>query len=32
MRKTANKQKLGQQRAYSRKHSVTNNTIPPLVK
>lgn len=32
MKKTANKQKLGQQRAYSRKHSVTNNTIPPLVK
>lgn len=32
MRKTVNKQKLGQQRAYSRKHSVTNNTIPPLVK
>lgn len=32
MKKTANKQKLGQQRAYSRKRSVTNNTIPSLVK
>ena len=32
MRKTANKQLIGMQRAYSRKHSINNNTIPPLVK
>lgn len=32
MRKTANKQLIGMQRAYSRKYSINNNTIPPLVK
>lgn len=32
MRKTANKQSIGMQRAYSRKYSERNNTIPPLMK
>lgn len=32
MRKTANKQLIGMQRAYSRKYSERNNTIPPLMK
>lgn len=32
MRKTANKQSISMQRAYSRKYSERNNTIPPLMK
>lgn len=32
MKKTANKQLIGMQRAYSRKYSEKNNTIPPLMK
>lgn len=32
MKKTANKQSIGMQRAYSRKYSERNNTIPPLMK
>lgn len=32
MRKTANKQSINMQRAYSRKYSERNNTIPPLMK
>lgn len=32
MRKTANKQLIGMQRAYSRKYSERNNTIPSLMK
>lgn len=32
MRKTANKQSISIQRAYSRKYSERNNTIPPLMK
>ena len=32
MRKTANKQLIGMQRAYSRKYSERNNTIPHLMK
>lgn len=32
MKKTANKQLIGMQRAYSRKYSERNNTIPPLMK
>ena len=32
MKKTANKQLIGMQRAYSRKYSKRNNTIPPLMK
>ena len=32
MKKTANKQSISMQRAYSRKYSERNNTIPPLMK
>lgn len=32
MRKTANKQSISMQRAYSRKYSERNNIIPPLMK
>lgn len=32
MRKTANKQSISMQKAYSRKYSERNNTIPPLMK
>lgn len=32
MKKTANKQLISMQRAYSRKYSERNNTIPPLMK
>ena len=32
MKKTANKQLIDMQRAYSRKYSERNNTIPPLMK
>lgn len=32
MRKTVNKQSISMQRAYSRKYSERNNTIPPLMK